>query len=154
MKNRIVIITLILILSSTFVASNSWAKEDSSFENKIKADSPFYFLDRLGEKIGLLLTPTEEKAKVKFQHAYERLLESKEMLNDDKDDKAKELFKEGLSNLSEGISLTRKNIINDEEIEEIKEEIKSLGREISKLISQKELSIKSIKNNIKQIFDK
>ncbi|WP_018248519.1 hypothetical protein [Orenia marismortui] len=44
MKNRIVIITLILVLSSTFVASNSWAKEDSSFENKIKADSPFYFL--------------------------------------------------------------------------------------------------------------
>jgi hypothetical protein len=82
MKQKIFRITLIgcLLITSLLFSGTACAQDEELPDPGITPDSPFYFFDNLGKKIGLLFTfGPEAKAKKALQYAEERLAEAQVM---------------------------------------------------------------------------
>ncbi len=85
-KASLIFISLLLILTFTGKtnAQFDWLKSPG-----ITPDSPFYFLDKMGEKIGMFFAfRTESKVKKALKYAEERLAEAEAMANENKAEKA------------------------------------------------------------------
>ena len=142
MKKIIILLVLIMLVSPGINA------EESKTNNKIKADSSFYFLDKAEERISLFFSSDKEKAKLKLKHGYERLIEAKEMIKKDNFDRAKELTAKGVKNFSEATQLATKDLISEEEWQKIKGKFQDALAELNHKITKTEITDK-----IKSIFD-
>lgn len=150
MLKKIIVITLIFTLINIPVL----AKEGESLPKKgLSPDSPFYFLDKTGERITYLFASNKDKVRLKFRNSYERLLEAKDMFKKDEDDKAKELFKEALQDFSEGIKLSKEHLVDSDEFKQIKVEINNTIKEVKDLIVEQNLSIEGLKEKISDFFN-
>jgi len=78
-KFRMVMLTLVLATSLTFGGA-AYAQDDELPDPGITPDSPFYFLDTFGKKVGLLFASgPEAKAQKALEYAEERLAEANAM---------------------------------------------------------------------------
>ncbi|AGB41290.1 hypothetical protein Halha_1345 [Halobacteroides halobius DSM 5150] len=136
MKRKISFLLIVLII--LFNYSVVLATDKVAIDNKINADSNFYFLDRFGEKIHLFFVSGMDKAELKLMHAYERLLEAAQMLEKDDMDRAGELFKEAVNDFSSAVKIAANSAVDDKEFEETKKKvIKAIGRLKKDLLKNK-----------------
>ncbi|PRX34851.1 hypothetical protein BX659_102167 [Orenia metallireducens] len=150
MLKKTIIITLLFALITIPVL----AKEEEPLPKKgLGPDSPFYFLDKTEESISYLFASKKDKVKLKFRNSYERLLEAKDLFKKDKDDKAKELFKEALNEFSEALRLSKEYVADSEEFKRIKVEITNTIEELKDLIVENNLSIEALKEKVNGFFD-
>ena len=78
-KIRMSIVSIILVTSLLF-GGTAYAQEEELPDPGITPDSPFYFLDTLGKKLGLMFTFGDEaKAQKALEYAEERLAEANAM---------------------------------------------------------------------------
>ncbi len=74
---KLLLIGSVVILCSSLFGNAVYAQEEKLPKPSITPDSPFYFVDILGEKISLLLTFNDQtKVKKTLQYAEERLAEA------------------------------------------------------------------------------
>ncbi|GAB6138553.1 DUF5667 domain-containing protein [Halanaerobaculum tunisiense] len=149
MKKIIFCLLLILILNVSTVLA---ADNSLTTENKISADSPFYFLDKTGEKVKLLFSKGQDKAKLKFIYAYERLLETGEMLEKEKTDKAGQLFKEAVNNFTTGVKISAQDSIDSKELQQLKEDVNEAMQEVKKEMLHQKVKLDKFTNQLKDLF--
>ena len=78
-KIRISLISIFLVIS-LLSGGTAYAQEEELPDPGITPDSPFYFLDTLGKKLGLMFAFGDEaKAKKALEYAEERLAEANAM---------------------------------------------------------------------------
>lgn len=146
MKRIVAVVMLLLLLGSWPVA----AKTELNDKDKISADSPFYFLDRTGERINYFFAGKQKKVKLKFLYAYERLLETRDLLEKEKTEKATDLFKEATQEFTEGVKLATKYTLESDEVKEIKQKVKDSLNEIRKTMTGEQID--DFTNNLKNLF--
>ena len=78
-KIRLSLVSIVLVISLLF-GSMAFAQEEELPDPGITPDSPLYFLDNWGKKLGLMFTfGDEEKAQKALEYAEERLAETQAM---------------------------------------------------------------------------
>jgi F0F1-type ATP synthase membrane subunit b/b' len=78
-KIRMSVVSIILVISLLF-GGTAYAQDEELPDPGITPDSPFYFLDTLGKKLGLIFAFGDEaKAKQALEYAEERLAEARAM---------------------------------------------------------------------------
>ncbi len=152
-KSISIMVVIVLLFLTTMPLQAVENKKEDSFENKIKADSPFYFLDKWGENIKLFFANKENKTKLKFMQSYERLVEAKEMLDTDKKEEAKVLFKEGMGDFKIALRLAKNNLIESKEVKGLENRLTDIIREIQVLLYENQLFLEDVKNRIDSVFD-
>ncbi len=122
MFKKITLISLSLLLTFTLVG-NVGAQFDWLPRAGITPDSPLYFLDKMGEKIGMFFAfRAESKVKKALKYAEERLAEAREIAEKGKTEEVKGTTQ----NYEEYLSLAQDKI----------EEIKQKGRSVEDISSQ------------------
>src|SRR5690554_2084126 len=114
-----IFVFVILILNFAGNLNTVWA--DGAKQNGLKTKAPMFQLpdlERLGEDVELFLAPKSEKPKVKFSHAYERLIEAKDLWVQDQDEQAKERLNEALAEFRTGVELGKKTIVESPEYQD------------------------------------
>ncbi|MGM0368859.1 MAG: DUF5667 domain-containing protein [Bacillota bacterium] len=145
MKKIVILSLLIMLLAPIVQAEEGKAiKEDKDW---INADSSFRFLDRTSEKIQLFFASEEEKPRIKLEHGYERLIEAKDMIKNEDFEEAKDLIKEGISNLADASKMAADGLIDEEEWEELKS---AFQKKLAEL--QGELTTNGFGDRVKDFF--
>lgn len=174
MKNILIILTLIVLLPSSFaleLGSQEFPNENSTNQEFILSslpkagilpDSPFYFFKELKEKVQLLITLDKEK-KIELKKHFDevRLSESNKLLDKNRNTETIKIFKKNLEeykqmankNINTKIVLENisKNIIKEnnikikEEVTKIENEVDEKKDEIDKLIEKTDEVIKDKK---------
>lgn len=146
MKKIVIGLLLIVLLApGSFAAEKGQQSEEG---NWIEADSSFYFLDRAQEKVNLFFADEEEKAKLKMKYGYERLTEARKMLEQDKPEEAKQLMKEGMNNLGQATKMATKNLMSQEEWQQLKN---NFSKSLTKL--QAEITSSEFTQQVKDFFN-
>ncbi len=146
MKRILTLVLILLVLGSWPVAAETQLEDN----DKISADSPFYFLDRTGEKINYFFAGNEKKVKLKFLYAYERLLETRNLLEKEKTDKATDLFKEAAEEFSAGVKLAAKYTLESDELQEIKQKVKDSLNQVRQTMTEEKIN--DLTTDVKKLF--
>ncbi len=112
-----------LILCGLIIWSGSgaiYAAREGEADN-LAPNSPFYFIDRLEEKVNIFFMPPEKRVNFYFELSMERFEEAIIMYKNDDSDKAFELFKEGLGHISDGLKTWKLCIEKDIETSGLKD---------------------------------
>ncbi len=99
-------------------------KEEAQKDPGTTPDSPFYFLDKFGEKIHLLFTSNpEKKSNLYLEYAKERLAESTKMAENSKDKYITELIDAYVANLEQAQEQIAGVAIDEKVAKKVKEQL-------------------------------
>ncbi len=152
-KNFQAMIITIMVCAVLVMAGNGVinAKDDS--KSGISPDSPFYFLDRLSEDITVMFLSSEKKVDFYLERSSERFHEAIEMFNADDSDRAFELLKDGLNNITDAMKawkVCHEKDINLSGLEEELKEVVESGKDLFWQI-KKDLNLSKIAEVSKEI---
>ncbi len=118
-------VTIMVLLCGMLVMASSgviYAKDQK--KNNLSPNSPVYFMDRLMENITETFLSSEKKVDFYLERSVERFEEAVVMFDEDDSDRAFELLKEGLGNVTKAIKAWKVCLEKDIDLSDLEEDFK------------------------------